>query len=494
MPGEGDPSEAPASKASATKTRAAPKPRIVQRKSKAEREEHMRKEAERAKERQDSEALPVARPAVRGTRGGRGGRGAASKNERTTVSAGAGVFGAGRGERPDRARGPIDLGVSEALDGHAISTINAPQALGSDIRELGGTGAGGRGRASKQDGGSAMLVDDDVEDRPRRDIERIWISSDDDQDIVTSRKGKQRRVSGTPHPGTGLRPVRAAKTAAEEDQGRSAKNKIKKDGDENAVIDVDTDEMQIDQLPGAAKKDPSSSPDLHRKVSRKSDSRPKDARILSETVEERTERLRLYDDIERLREAFLHKSDSDETVDSKEEEVVFGRTDHDRMFLFQLPPLVPLLYNPEARPSQDVNTTEADQADIQVKAEPDTNSTTTTQKDAGKGKNTSEAPTQILTAKSGELQRLPQGLVGQLHIHKSGRVTLDWGGTDMEVRYGTEVDFLQDVICVQNADAPVQEDGGAEEHQPIEQVGKAYAFGQVRKKMVLIPDWSKLYA
>ena len=72
--------------------------------------------------------------------------------------------------------------------------------------------------------------------------------------------------------------------------------------------------------------------------------------------------------------------------------------------------------------------------------------------------------------------KLPAGVVGKMNVHKSGKISLDWGGASMDVRYGTEVDFLQDLVLV---------DGGEGRN--------CWALGQVENKMVVIPDWQKLY-
>lgn len=506
MPEDGESSK---SQSGTPKPRAAPKPRAVTRKSKAEREEYARKEAERAAERAKQEAAAVPRtPAARGGRGGaRGGKAVVNKTERASSSVAGGVFGAGSGARLERSKAAVDLGVSEALDGgeaqgrQIIQDAGTATATGPVIDVEGSgtkkSGAGGRGRGTKAAAQEELIhmEEDEREDQPRRDIERIWISSDEEDDVIVSGKGKQRRVSRTPKPFAGLRPVRAARTAVEEQEDGTEKKNIKPNAttEENAIIDVgSSDDMQVDDAPlpdtsaaaGAVsiKQRAPSSPELTKKTLKKpSDSRTKpDPRILTETVEEKAERLRLNEDIESLREAFLHKSDTDDTVDSKEEEAVFGRTDHerDRMFLFQLPPLVPQLYDPVTRQAQASNTTGVD--GVQVKAE----DAEAVQKAAD-----SNTPT-MLTADAPATQRLPAGLVGKLKIHKSGKVTLDWGGTDMEVRYGSEVDFLQDVVCVEPPNQP-EADGDDPTTRPE---GKAYAMGQVKRKMVLVPDWGKLYA
>ena len=495
------------------------KPRAITRKSKAEREEYARKEAERAAERARLDAAAVPKPAAaRGGRGGaRGGKAVVNKSERTSSAMGSGVFGAGSAVRPERSRAAVDLGVSEALDGGGetqgkqilqdAGTANAsgPVAV-TDVEgtSAGKKAAGGRGKAGKLAVEEELVhvEEDDRDDQPRRDIERIWISSDDeDEDAVVSRKGKQRRSSRTPKPFAGLRPVRAARTAIEEHEDTKEKAEIKPNNTtaDNAIIDVNSsDDMQIDDAPlpdtSAAggpvlKHRRPSSPELTKKTLKKpSDSKTKpDPRALTETVEERAERLRLDEDIESLREAFLHKSDTDDTIDSKEEEVVFGHPDHDkdRMFLFQLPPLVPQLYDPAVRRvQQGGGAIELD--GIQVKAEDAASASAPT---TDQNKPTTEAQPTLFTADTPADARLPPGLVGKLKIHKSGKVTLDWGGTDMEVRYGTEVDFLQDVVCVETPGPEADESETMSRKE-----GQAYAMGQVRRKMVLVPDWGRLYA
>ena len=61
----------------------------------------------------------------------------------------------------------------------------------------------------------------------------------------------------------------------------------------------------------------------------------------------------------------------------------------------------------------------------------------------------------------------------------------------MEVRYGTEVDFLQDVVCVEDENSAMKEEI---DKSMLGGTSKAYAMGQVNRKMVLVPDWSRLYA
>ena len=491
-----DGSPAP-SKPSTAKSKPTVKPRAITRKSKAEREEYARLEAERAAERATQDAITTSKPSASRGRGGARSGLSGARNERSTTSAG-GIFGTGTGSRLERVRGPADLGHSEALDG-GVSSEPVKSTSYTTTREVGDsstthTSASGRTKAKAAVAEElSFLEHDDVEDAPRRDIESIWLSSDEEEDVVVKRKGKQRRVSRDTRPFGGLRPVRAARVAIEEhgDVREQQKPKIGQSMEESAVIDVDSDEMQLDEGTAAGasmiKQDQPSSPELTKRVFKKSDSssKHKDTRLLTETIEEKAERLRLMEDTESLRNAFLQKSDSDDTIDSKQEDTLLG---HDRMFLFQLPPIIPQLHDPSVVdiPPEKEMTNE----DVQIKAE-----------DAGDGQAAESSktsnppaakvqpPPTVFTAAAPATQRFPSGYVGKMNVHKSGKVTIDWGGADIEVRYGTEVNFLQDIVRV---DTPNAKQHGPEETS-VTKEGKAYALGQAKKKMVLVPDWSKLY-
>lgn len=449
---------------STPKPRASARPRAgILRKSKQEREEYARKESERAKEREVVEAKSTPKAQSTRGRGAARGRGRGDLGREVT----SGVFGGSAGQRLERR--VTESGYSEALDQATGSTSAGPSATqnGREVIDVDGPSAGGKsGRGGKR---AAVEKNYDVEpededESARRDIERIWISSDEDEDVVA--RGKRRRSSKAAKPFGGLRPVRASRNEPEEDEEKVQPRKEQ----EGRTIEVSSDEMAIDDL-DTAKKDPPSSPELSRRL-KKTDGRNRESRTLHETIEERKERRRLAEDVEKLHNAFLHKSDTDETVDSKDENV-FGRTDHDRMFVFQLPPLVPQLYDPQ-KWQQPEASQEIDKA---IKVE-----------DAAaveSAKKIAIASNTIYSADAKLHDRFPQGFVGKLNIHKSGKVSLDWGGTSMEVRYGTEVDFLQDVVCV--------EEGDEVDSETDEKLGNAYALGQVEKKMVLVPDWIRLY-
>lgn len=69
---------------------------------------------------------------------------------------------------------------------------------------------------------------------------------------------------------------------------------------------------------------------------------------------------------------------------------------------------------------------------------------------------------------------LPEGFVGKLRLHKSGKLTMKLGKIEMDVSQGTESAFLQDVVVTDKDDK------------------KSYLIGQISRKMVVAPDVNKL--
>jgi DNA-directed RNA polymerase III subunit RPC4 len=88
------------------------------------------------------------------------------------------------------------------------------------------------------------------------------------------------------------------------------------------------------------------------------------------------------------------------------------------------------------------------------------------------------------SAKSSEGPHFGSGFVGKLRVHESGRTTLDWGGTSYELTPGNRVSFLQEV-------ASLQIEPPAERVVP-EAGGNAVSFGRVKGKFVVVPDWGDM--
>jgi DNA-directed RNA polymerase III subunit RPC4 len=463
---------------------------------------------------------------------------------------GGGIFGGGSGGTTALVKHKYE-GYAELLDGGMRSSGPKDPSLGDiDVEGVakqakssgrsGGTSKGGNATTSAPTVGETIetTTDDEPDDVNKRDIERIWISSDEDDDAVTSssRKGKQKATNTshrTSRAGFGLRPVRAPRTLRE-DEGKdgqfdtsSSKKRAptgkKPDSEPQAVSsdDGDGDTMEADTDSVHILKEQLSSPELRKRALK---SKPilavpgKYVRDMkgsaNETIEDRAERLREHDDSEKLRHIFAPKAGQIQSIDDGGEEPT-APFENGKLFLFQLPPLTPFLTDPTLTDHLEVKTEPSARADgttIDLDSIPDAPPPAPTatrmdgpiKADPDPDQSSSKATQNklqldgLLTA--AETMRLPSGMVGKLNVHRSGKVTLDWGGTDMEVKLGSEVDFLQDVVLVQ----PPGEKGGEEmdidgdegqggDSGKKESKGRAFALGQVRQKMVLIPDWAKLY-
>lgn len=317
------------------------------------------------------------------------------------------------------------------------------------------------------------LADGENESR-RRDIEKIWISSDDEEQDVLTSEGKQ-RLQRTLRHGQGLRPVRAPGGTGERvidvDQPRG--NNVP-DGVHAGRAQPEEDDMNLDDT---VELKTVSGLEAKLKAGRRKATRNKDPREDQETLQEREERLQYGSDTRMLQQELLgpnfthsrpRSAAESDTMASREAGEV--PSEH-RLYLLQFPPLTPFL----VRKIDVVEIKQEPDTDVASASSPpavDVGVTSTIKKEDG-AEGLPLHPPDILTAGT---TRLPGGYVGKLNIHHSGKVTLDWGGTNMELRYGTEVDFLQDVILT----------GGENE-------SVAWALGQVQKKMVVIPDWQKLY-
>lgn len=155
-----------------------------------------------------------------------------------------------------------------------------------------------------------------------------------------------------------------------------------------------------------------------------------------------------------------------------------------RLFLIQFPPKTPNLIIPKDLTQED----DSPEAPLQptaasppaaatgIKKEESSNADTPKLTPTEEGK-----PSTYVTAQNTDL---PAGRVGKLNVHKSGRVTLDWGGIPFELNMGTEVDFLQDAVVTSSPSTDLTKDQAEEK--------KVWAMSQVTGKFVVTPDWDKL--
>jgi DNA-directed RNA polymerase III subunit RPC4 len=513
--------------------RGPPRPRGgIQRKSKAERDQFAKEETERQKTR-----AAELEAASRGGRGGtrlvsRGGRVEGTPAQRHGFGSG-GVFGGGgvpvaQSKKKYEAYAElVEEGVKrEGADSSPGKVAGGRSATGKSGDRGEGTSKGGPpgGGAPAVGETIEVITDDEPDDKlPKRDINEIAKSDNEDEDKdqnplpSSDGKGKQKAASThrTRKPNTGLRPVRAPRTERKED-GQDGQNDTalrKKRPSTNKRLDAESQEISSDNRDDDAIEDTDSvqllkeqpsSPEQSRKkpVKPKAATTGKSGRDVkaaaSDTVEDRAERLTIQHDEQRLRDIFGPKAEL--VHDDSDDDELPEPLDDGQLFLIQLPPLTPFLTDPTAAPEplEEVKTEThlgANGTSIDLETKPlDSNPVDGPSKPAAQNPQLEG----LLTAT--EPLRLPSGVVGKMKVHRSGKVTLDWGGTDMEVKLGSEVDFLQDVVLVTPA-GPRDEmdvDGGDEEGllaAPARKKarGTAYALGQVRQKMVLVPNWAKLY-
>ncbi|PPJ57212.1 hypothetical protein CBER1_02818 [Cercospora berteroae] len=240
------------------------------------------------------------------------------------------------------------------------------------------------------------------------------------------------------------------------ERSRKAKEKIK----ENAEIPEEGDESDVERPP-----------EPH-----------------FQTQAEKDEWIRFYDDKQKVRHELgrlvpkaISAPDADGDTAMAEETGHAKRAKarqeerEKHVYLFQFPPVLPDLKavtikdDPDAtEPNGDGN---GDAMDVE-----ETNGAAAT----------STAP----AASSGSTRpSLPSGQVGKLRVHKSGKTTLDWGGTSLVLNLGAEATFLQNVLI-----AKVPETKPKEGEQPPEDVEDANAMGMglIRAKFVLTPDWNEI--
>jgi len=156
----------------------------------------------------------------------------------------------------------------------------------------------------------------------------------------------------------------------------------------------------------------------------------------------------------------------------------------DKLFLFQFPPILPGLIDPEAlklEKDEDIEMTTQDRPGPSIKR---SDSPEVKKRQPRTKSINEERPNIFPNLKAVMNNPIPSGTAGKLRVHKSGRVSMIWGGIEFEVSRGTDCEFLQDIVVMK------QEAGyGDENGRPK---GRAWGMGQVRGKFVVSPSISKL--
>lgn len=472
------------------------RPKAVQRRSKEEREAMEKIEQERLNDRlRDAAAIQRGR----GNRGGRGsfrGRGGAS----------GGLGGAFRGRGGGPARGRARYGIT---------------------------------------GASRDREDDSSDDDLRISIDQINIESEDDE-FQEDGKGK---MPARGHREKGLRPVRvtrhehedrvvavnmessSSKAAEIRQQAQQDAAEIVDDkpsppeavNDEPLVKDEPTDDgdTPMEDLPPAEDdgllptqkyrvrrktSDPKSADRKPEKAKEAVPAKPKrDPRELLRTKEEIDEYDRHLDDLEHVRELLTHQEPEPEPETAEPETVPDTTPTEDaatenpespieklanqhllgHLFLMQFPPMTPNLSLPGSTETlaEETNRSEPPAqppAQPQVKSETEGDDVQIT----GETGLDSNGKSKLITAATN--WSLPAGRVGKLNVHKSGRVTMDWGGISFELDRAAAVDFVQEALIVSSPEA--DESG----QPPKDERQQAWSMGQLSGKFTVMPNWDAM--
>ncbi|KAH8696675.1 RNA polymerase III RPC4-domain-containing protein [Talaromyces proteolyticus] len=173
--------------------------------------------------------------------------------------------------------------------------------------------------------------------------------------------------------------------------------------------------------------------------------------------------------------------------ESLEEEEPSMEKNAGELFLIQFPPLTPNLVVPgTGEPVGSGNQPGIDDDDVAF-----THSNATLGEPEVKREDGDE-PTRVSFAATASNplvtateRALPAGRVGRLNLHKSGRVTLDWGGISFELDKGADVNFVQEALIASKSPEVSGEKDNTEEKC-------VWAMGQLSGKFVASPEWNSL--
>lgn len=180
------------------------------------------------------------------------------------------------------------------------------------------------------------------------------------------------------------------------------------------------------------------------------------------------------------------QSTPDEATASTTQDPAPVDTKQDRVYLFQFPPVVPdlrdMVNDVKDEPQSPVATTTAAPVGAEEIPKPGPSAAEPiTVKDDPAPK------ADLFAGRPTHLPKLESGRVGKVKVYKSGKTTLDWGGTSLQLNMGVTPFCLQDSVMVRLNDPTPENSKNAEAIK-----GEAMAFGQIRGKFVVTPDWDEV--
>ncbi|KAL6151698.1 hypothetical protein ACJQWK_10405 [Exserohilum turcicum] len=487
-------------------------------KEQAARDRERTKEQVAADKRREADALRAARREANKQKNARGGfsgvasgpfsLGSSREDRKNNPNRGYAGFGAGSGSRAERIK-------------------NEDGGYGGASRS-GGGGGGGGSSIRREDGGSVSSDDEDDVNLPRKDIDLIEISSDEDEGkgkgpstqrasqtalpVRIGRKEHQERTFGINTEASSEASAKILEqaessgqplaAAASDQTARKAKAKSKdveitgsrkqfkgvwhdsEDSDVAVKTEPTSDDENMadaervglaDAPAQRAEKQEPQSPDAERKPKMKK-KKQSIAEPILQTDEDRAEWTRFQSNLRHIR-AELGPDEVAQTDGSGDVPMAeAGPADKkptvrdNNVYLFQIPPLMPEVEPPFVKKEE----SDAPPAPPPVQA-------------AGKGDakiKLEEGVFSDAAAKTREGVRFGSGLVGKLRVHESGRTTLDWGGTSYELTPGNKASFLQEVASV--------EVRPEKQRAAPEDAGDAISLGRVKGKFVVVPNWAEM--
>lgn len=154
------------------------------------------------------------------------------------------------------------------------------------------------------------------------------------------------------------------------------------------------------------------------------------------------------------------------------------------VYMFQFPPVLPDLEPISVKDDPDtihVHNPRADVMDVDERQEPPVTPA---------AQETKPNPTTEGVAPTIPQPHLPSGAVGKLRIHKSGKATLDWGGTSFVLGQGTDNAFLETILLARMPETKPKDEAAAASEDQEPALGMD--MGQIRGKFVITPDWEEI--
>ncbi|KAK6543098.1 hypothetical protein TWF694_007021 [Orbilia ellipsospora] len=457
------------------------------------------------------------------TRGGQSGRGARGRGRGRGGGAGRG----GEFKREDgaaTASGPFALGSVISNGGRQKVSIERISRMPRMSR------IGGSTSRVKREGGddagnvkNELYSSSDSEGGPKVDVEMIELISSDDGEDEDGEGGERK------HSVRGFAPVRIErhehidKTAAQQTgdmkkKGEGSGVSVKKEKGKGKEVDLEIIEerksrggrrdsgtgprVKIEsespkatrrstRSPEQAKKKQSTSPeDKRRKAKARSTSRHRrNSGIVPQSQEDFEENDRFeVDRFSMLRElgpSLPEQAPVDADGDHPMNDEAAAPSLHDekenKLYLFQFPPILPVLEPAAEVEDEDSEIKQEEPSSTAGPSQKPTVPETTSKIVATETKNKKESFTSLEQVQQA---KLPVGTAGKLQVHRSGKVTIVFGGIEFEVHRGVDCEFLQDIVVLQKESGTLDERGKPK--------GRAWGMGQLKGKFVATPDISKL--